>query len=161
MAVRSGTSPLPSRPPVGLGPRLRPLGCVSLSADVTFVLDYWTLFFFSSRRRYPRFDCDWSSDVCSSDLATPKAGVAVADLEAAIDAQLHRLIEHGVEADEVTRAARRMQAAAIYAHDSLAGPANIIGAALAIGQSLDDVTAWPDKIGAVTPAEVEAAARAV
>src|SRR2546430_5714931 len=25
------------------------------------------LFFFSSRRRHTRFDCDWSSDVCSSD----------------------------------------------------------------------------------------------
>src|SRR5207237_1484501 len=27
-------------------------------------------FFFSSRRRHTRFKCDWSSDVCSSDLAT-------------------------------------------------------------------------------------------
>src|SRR2546430_1425510 len=26
-----------------------------------------TVFFFSSRRRHTRFDCDWSSDVCSSD----------------------------------------------------------------------------------------------
>src|SRR2546427_518405 len=35
---------------------------------------YWLacvacVFFFSSRRRHTRFDCDWSSDVCSSDLA--------------------------------------------------------------------------------------------
>src|SRR2546430_11073063 len=30
-------------------------------------------FFFSSRRRHTRFDCDWSSDVCSSDLmANPR-----------------------------------------------------------------------------------------
>src|SRR2546427_2182512 len=28
-------------------------------------------FFFSSRRRHTRFDCDWSSDVCSSDLHPP------------------------------------------------------------------------------------------
>src|SRR5260370_10543758 len=27
-------------------------------------------FFFSSRRRHTRFKCDWSSDVCSSDLVT-------------------------------------------------------------------------------------------
>src|SRR5207237_3507148 len=27
-------------------------------------------FFFSSRRRHTRFKCDWSSDVCSSDLFT-------------------------------------------------------------------------------------------
>src|SRR2546427_4896135 len=30
-------------------------------------------FFFSSRRRHTRFDCDWSSDVCSSDLAARRA----------------------------------------------------------------------------------------
>src|SRR5256886_11841186 len=29
---------------------------------------YCCFFFFSSRRRHTRFDCDWSSDVCSSDL---------------------------------------------------------------------------------------------
>src|SRR2546430_11107383 len=29
------------------------------------------VFFFSSRRRHTRFDCDWSSDVCSSDLREP------------------------------------------------------------------------------------------
>src|SRR2546430_5513425 len=28
----------------------------------------WVLF--SSRRRHTRFDCDWSSDVCSSDLCS-------------------------------------------------------------------------------------------
>src|SRR3989475_7017206 len=28
----------------------------------------FSFFFFSSRRRHTRFDCDWSSDVCSSDL---------------------------------------------------------------------------------------------
>src|SRR5205085_6717439 len=32
-------------------------------------------FFFSSRRRHTSFDCDWSSDVCSSDLV----GHVVAD----------------------------------------------------------------------------------
>src|SRR2546427_6837659 len=30
--------------------------------------------FFSSRRRHTRFDCDWSSDVCSSDLWVGTAG---------------------------------------------------------------------------------------
>src|SRR5256886_4840526 len=32
--------------------------------------DHRGVFFFSSRRRHTRFDCDWSSDVCSSDLST-------------------------------------------------------------------------------------------
>src|SRR6266480_2488582 len=30
---------------------------------------FWFFFFFSSRRRHTRLTCDWSSDVCSSDLA--------------------------------------------------------------------------------------------
>src|SRR5438309_11446842 len=29
-------------------------------------------FFFSSRRRHTRWNCDWSSDVCSSDLQMTK-----------------------------------------------------------------------------------------
>src|SRR5256886_7400793 len=32
-------------------------------------------FFFSSRRRHTRFDCDWSSDVCSSDLLHPPSAI--------------------------------------------------------------------------------------
>src|SRR2546427_12439325 len=35
---------------------------------MTFVFSLVFFFFFSSRRRHTRFDCDWSSDVCSSDL---------------------------------------------------------------------------------------------
>src|SRR5688572_30184339 len=34
-------------------------------------------FFFSSRRRHTRFDCDWSSDVCSSDLVSIPPDVAL------------------------------------------------------------------------------------
>src|SRR2546430_4442501 len=34
----------------------------------------FVFFFFSSRRRHTRFDCDWSSDVCSSDLSYPWPG---------------------------------------------------------------------------------------
>src|SRR5260370_19936781 len=30
---------------------------------------FYSIFFFSSRRRHTRFKCDWSSDVCSSDLS--------------------------------------------------------------------------------------------
>src|SRR2546430_11276252 len=49
-------------------------------------------FFFSSRRRHTRFDCDWSSDVCSSDLSwcavvgMPTLGlVAAAEFGIALD----------------------------------------------------------------------------
>src|SRR2546427_13137832 len=39
-----------------------------------------SFFFFSSRRRHTRFDCDWSSDVCSSDLWSAVAGLLSAGL---------------------------------------------------------------------------------
>src|SRR6202034_4640018 len=41
---------------------MRVLWAVALSRSSFF-------FFLSSRRRHTRFDCDWSSDVCSSDLS--------------------------------------------------------------------------------------------
>src|SRR5260370_14672368 len=39
-----------------------------------------SFFFFSSRRRHTRFKCDWSSDVCSSDLVARFGSVRVRDL---------------------------------------------------------------------------------
>src|SRR5256886_3600101 len=50
------------------------------------------LFFFSSRRRHTRFDCDWSSDVCSSDL-----------LESEPDGQLQKLAESARRQRELIR----------------------------------------------------------
>src|SRR5688572_31345985 len=35
---------------------------------IFWLLFFFFFFFFSSRRRHTRFDCDWSSDVCYSDL---------------------------------------------------------------------------------------------
>src|SRR5437899_10150348 len=43
---------------------------------------FYTIFFFSSRRRHTRCLSDWSSDVCSSDLAGDEiiTGIPVLDL---------------------------------------------------------------------------------
>src|SRR5260370_5788802 len=51
--------------------------CVAILSGAYLVLNPQThvlwlrFFFFSSRRRHTRFKCDWSSDVCSSDLGRP------------------------------------------------------------------------------------------
>src|SRR6266480_2375766 len=37
----------------------------------------FVFFFFSSRRRHTRLTCDWSSDVCSSDLGVRATGCAI------------------------------------------------------------------------------------
>src|SRR5216683_5430802 len=58
-------------------------------------------FFFSSRRRHTRSDRDWSSDVCSSDLALEKSGVrsVAAIAERSSDGQVQ--IVRGVECEPV------------------------------------------------------------
>src|SRR5260370_25940220 len=54
-------------------------------------------FFFSSRRRHTRFKCDWSSDVCSSDLS--EEGIAswfyapsAADVDEPHDEEVTRIV---------------------------------------------------------------------
>src|SRR5256885_9156831 len=43
---------------------------VSLESILILFIAYPLFFFFSSRRRHTRLQGDWSSDVCSSDLAS-------------------------------------------------------------------------------------------
>src|SRR2546430_7453589 len=57
----------------------------------------YIFFFFSSRRRHTRFDCDWSSDVCSSDLDLPGGN-------------RDREIPGGDQADRADRLARDLHA---------------------------------------------------
>jgi zinc protease len=93
--------------------------------------------------------------------ATPRKGVAVADLEAALEAEVKKVLKDGLTAEEVGRAKQHMQSQAIYARDSLEGPARVIGSALVTGRTLDEVETWPARIGRVTVDEVNAAARLV
>ncbi len=93
--------------------------------------------------------------------ATLRKDVPVADFEAALEKIVKAALADGLSADEVARAKARMQTAAIYDQDGIMGPARIIGSALASGLTLDDVQHWPDRIGAVTLDEVNAAARLV
>ncbi|WP_207457998.1 pitrilysin family protein [Azospirillum sp. SYSU D00513] len=93
--------------------------------------------------------------------ATPAAGVPMDKLEQALEEQIRRVVEQGVTAEEVATAKKRMLAEAAYARDSLTGPAQALGAAIATGQTIDDVENWPVRIDAVTAEQVNAAARAV
>src|SRR5256886_14999268 len=52
-------------------------------------------FFFSSRRRHTRFDCDWSSDVCSSDLAAITGDFVLVDKE--VNPVALTLRQHGID----------------------------------------------------------------
>src|SRR5260370_19978132 len=65
-------------------------------------------FFFSSRRRHTRFKCDWSSDVCSSDLGSEmegNRGQAEAFLKHGRQKMLAGVLLHVVEAPRPVDAA--------------------------------------------------------
>src|SRR5437899_5325655 len=48
-----------------------------LASGVLWIVAQRLFFFFSSRRRHTRCLSDWSSDVCSSDLAGPSPSLSV------------------------------------------------------------------------------------
>ncbi|OIR07929.1 protease 3 precursor [mine drainage metagenome] len=98
----------------------------------------------------------------SFDLAAdPAPGVPLARLRAGLDSLLADVAARGLSAREVARAKAHLAIDAAYARDSLHTGARVLGAALAVGDRVADVEAWPERIAAVTPAEVNAAARAV
>src|SRR5256886_2571225 len=65
--------------------------------------DYVSLMvlFFSSRRRHTRFDCDWSSDVCSSDLQYMTGKERAKKVLAVAVHNHYKRIESGGESGEV------------------------------------------------------------
>ncbi|NKD76877.1 insulinase family protein [Haematospirillum sp. H1815] len=91
--------------------------------------------------------------------AIPRPGVSVADLEKAVDDVVQGLLRDGLTVAEVEDVKTRMQAGAIYARDSLQGPAYRIGMALSVGESLESVETWPQQIAGVGRDDVMTAAR--
>ena len=103
-----------------------------------------------------------SLGLTSFDLGVHPASTSpMAEVESAVGSQLGKLVDEGVTAEEVERAQNQLLAAAIYSQDSLASGPRTYGATLAIGGTLADIDAWPQRISAVTPADVVAAARLV
>jgi zinc protease len=92
--------------------------------------------------------------------AVPAPGADMAEVEKALEAELARVAAEGVSDEELARARARMLGEAAYARDSIAGPAQVLGSALATGQTVADVEAWPERIEAVTRESVNTAARA-
>jgi zinc protease len=91
--------------------------------------------------------------------ASPRPGVDMASLEAGLDAELASFIAEGPSELELARARTRLVAETIFARDSQSSLARIFGSALAVGESVEDVQLWPQRIEAVTRDEVTEAVR--
>ena len=91
--------------------------------------------------------------------ATPVEGVTLEQVERAADAVIATYLRDGPTEAELTRARNLLTANAVYSRDSQESLANIYGASLAQGESIDDVVNWPADIEAVTRDDVAAIAR--
>lgn len=90
--------------------------------------------------------------------ATPQDDIPLADIEKAFDAEIMDIIENGVGEQELAEARTRLKDAAIYARDSIKGPAMLVGRALTTGAKLSDVEYWPRDIDTITAEQVQAVA---
>jgi len=91
--------------------------------------------------------------------ASPRPGISLQDLEAALDRVIEDIAEKGVEAEEIDRVKTRIIASTIFSQDNQTTLARIYGAAITTGMSAASVKEWPDKVRAVTREEVQAAAK--
>ena len=82
-------------------------------------------------------------------------------LGAAMAEQIARVAKDGLSEQEVARAKGRLRATVAYARDSLQAGARVLGQTLTTGGSIEEEEAWPDRVAAVTPAQVNEAARAI
>lgn len=94
-------------------------------------------------------------------FASPVPDGDMAALEKAMEEEIAKLLKDGVTADEVETAKKKLRRDAVFARDSLQGPAYAFGAALTTGGTVERVENWPNRIGAVTVEQVNEAARAV
>jgi zinc protease len=89
----------------------------------------------------------------------PAEGKTIADLEAALRAEIKRIQDEGVSAEELDRVKIQSIAAQVYKRDSLMAQAMEIGGIEAAGQSWRDIDLLLEKLKSVTADEVRAVAR--
>lgn len=88
----------------------------------------------------------------------PRGDAKIADVEAAVDVEVARIVKDGVTNDELEKAKDRYIRSMIFARDKQDDMANMYGSTLAVGGNVKDVLEWPDRIRKVTADEVKAVA---
>ena len=91
--------------------------------------------------------------------ASPKPGVAFADLERIVDDVIANLAQDPPRSEDLERVKTQLIAETIYAQDNQAILARWYGGALTTGLSIQDIRSWPDRIRAVTAEQVSAVAQ--
>ncbi|MFN3673602.1 MAG: insulinase family protein, partial [Bosea sp. (in: a-proteobacteria)] len=76
-----------------------------------------------------------------------------------LDAALVQVLAEGPSEIELARARTRLVAETVFARDNQSSLARIFGSSLAVGETVADVLAWPERIEAVPREAVVGAAR--
>lgn len=104
----------------------------------------------------------WARDPTTFGVyGVPASNATLDEVEAAIDAELARMVKDGPTEEELTRAKNVARASYIFSQDSQFGLARRYGAALAMGFGVKDVQNWPDVIANVTAGDVRTAAESL
>lgn len=94
-------------------------------------------------------------------VVTPAPNIDLKVIEKTIDEEIQKIVANGVTPDELKNATLAMETEAIYARDSVTGPAMAVGTALVSGLDLKTVEAWPQRMKNVTKTNVDLAAKKV
>jgi zinc protease len=105
-------------------------------------------------------DVDYSPGSFDETAFTISAIPAAGQTDDAVLAGLKEALANAakmITTEEMARAKQSLQRSSIFARDSIMSPAYVLGGALATDRTVADAEAWPDKIAAVTPEQVQKA----
>jgi len=91
--------------------------------------------------------------------AVAQDGISLEQVEKAADAIIADVVANGITDDELERAKKNYLADYIYGNDSQSTLARRYGWGLAMGRSVEDVEAWPERLSKVTAEDVLGVAR--
>jgi zinc protease len=94
-------------------------------------------------------------------VVVPAPGVSVVELDQAIDQEVTLIREGAIDEADVRRVQKKLRARVIRMRDGTMPAAQVVGAALSTGATLDEIDTWAARIGAVTATDVRVEAQAV
>jgi zinc protease len=89
----------------------------------------------------------------------PAKGKSTAQLEAALRGEVAKIAKSGVSAQELQRVKNQYAAGEVFKRDSLMGQAQELGMAWALGLPAGSSDILIERLGAVTPAQVQSVAQ--
>jgi zinc protease len=105
-----------------------------------------------------QYDADMHDETSFVVYGAPTTAEGLDKVEQRVEHEIARIRREAVTAEELERAKDRLVRSTIFATDNPSSLANIYGGVIATGGTVQDVKEWPERIRAVTAAQVQSAA---